>query len=342
MPYAQEDYLDLVETTLPHIDRTGWADIVVDLQRHVAMPQILKKDKVEFSSGDGHQFNVRVDSNGAARNVRLAEKDVPSTADLFKRGRVYWRNTETHWALEERIIAMNRAPAQFVNILKGAEVDAMTDLADLMEQNFWTTPTSSDDETKPLGVPHWIVQNASQGFNGGAPSGFTTVGNLSPTTYVNWKNWTDTYSEVSETDCIRNMRLACYKTDWRPPVAHPGSRKGNDWRFFTTYDVVARFEEILGSQNSDLGDRLDPKTDKSIFRRSHIEPVPYLDQNTSNNPIYGINFRHFKIAFLSGEYMNKGKPMPHPLMHRTIVRYTDCTYAFFCDNRRTQFVLYQA
>ena len=104
MAYQADDYTDLVTTTLRHLEKTTWADIVVDNQRHIAMPKILKKKAVQFGSGYGHQFNVRVFSNNAARDVKLNETDNPTTADTQKTGNVPWRHSETHWALEERII----------------------------------------------------------------------------------------------------------------------------------------------------------------------------------------------------------------------------------------------
>ena len=171
MAYIASDYQDLIETTLRHMDKVKWTDIVVDLQRHTAMPQLLKKNRVEFGSGHGHQFNLRVDSNNAARNVKLNEEDNPTTADTQIRGQIDWRHSETHWAIEERIIAMNREPARLVNLLKTSRVDAMTSLAGLMEENFWGSPPAKGDTLKPLGVNYWIALggDSDKGFLGNLP-----------------------------------------------------------------------------------------------------------------------------------------------------------------------------
>lgn len=345
MAYQGDDYTDLVTTTLRHLERETWADIVIDNQRHVAMPRLMKRDKITFDSGYGHQFNLRTSSNQAARNVKLNEEDNPTTADVMKTGNVPWRHTETHWALEERIIAMNRNPARLVSLLKTSRVDAMTDLAELMEMNFWEKPDSSSDEEKPFGIPYWIVKDASEGFNGGNATGFSDgPGNVDSSTVTRWKNWTNTYAEVSKTDLIRKMRKAAYKTDWRPPVKYPNSSTGNDYKFFTTYDTCALLEEVLESQNDNLGKDVAPysvRDNMTKFHRADVEPVPYLDNNTSDDPVYGINFGTFKIVFLSGEYMKKTKVKPHPFRHRTLVEYTDCSYNFFTNNRRTHFVIYK-
>ena len=78
MPYQADDYAALVTTTLRNLEKITWADIVVDLQRHIALPQILKKKRVSFGSGYGMQFNVRLFSNHAARNTKLNEVDNPT------------------------------------------------------------------------------------------------------------------------------------------------------------------------------------------------------------------------------------------------------------------------
>lgn len=356
--YQADDYVDLVNTTLRHLERNTWADIVVDNQRHIALPMILRKKKVEFGSGYGHQFNARFFSNDAAKNVKLNATDNPTTADTQKTGNVPWRHSETHWALEERIISMNRKPSRLVSLLKTSRVDAMTSLAELMETNFWSKPTDSSDELQPYGVPYWIVKNSSTGFNGGNPSGFSDgAGNLSSSTYTRWKNWTAAYTQVTKQDLIRKWREAATKTDFRPPVdgpfsnvAYKGSGSGknsgyNESRssqcmYFTTYAVLQPLEEILESQNDNLGNDVASKDGMVHFRRLPVIWVPWLDNNDSSNPIYGINFKLFKVAFLSGEYMKETKVKPHPLHHRTIVQYTDCSYNFFCNDRRGNFVLY--
>lgn len=355
MPYQGDDYTDLVTTTLRHLERTTWADIVVDNQRHIAMPHILQKKKVVFGSGYGYQFNVRFFSNNAARHVKLNEEDNPTTADTQKTGDIPWRHAETHWAIEERIIAMNRSPARLVQLVKTSMVDAMVSLAELMETAFWNDP--SDDGLTPFGVPYWIVKNNSNGFNGGNPTNFSAgAGNLSSSTFSRWKNWTDQYTDVTKIDLVRKWREAATKTEFRPPVQGPfnnlkyqkytdsmnsgyNEQKSVDCGYYTTYPVLGKLEEILESQNENLGSDIAKYDGDTVFRRVPVTWVPYLDNNDTTNPIYGINWSVFKPAFLEGEYMKATKVKPHPLHHRTIVQYTDCTYNYFCHDRRRNFVL---
>lgn len=345
MAYGAESYQDLIETTLRHLDKVKWTDIVVDLQRHTAMPQLLKKNRVEFGSGYGHQFNLRVASNNAARNVKLNEEDNPTTADTQIRGNIPWRHSETHWAIEERIVAMNREPARLVNLLQSSRIDSLTDLADLMENNFWGPAPSASDSMKPFGINYWIVKDPAKGFNGGLPSDHTTVGNVNPTTYPKFKNYTGTFSKISKSDLIRTWREASVKTDFRPPVDGPFSNVGGDYAYYAPYDVIGKMEEILEAQNQNLGNDVASKDGLTTFRRVAVNWVPFLDSdqgNMSENRVYGVNWKVFKPVFLSGEYMKETKVAPHPLHHRVLTQYIDCTYNFLCVDRRRNFVLHQA
>ena len=350
MAYTPDEYTDLVTSTLRHLERNTWADIVVDNQRHIALPQILQKKRVEFGSGYGHQFNVRFFSNNSARNVKLSETDSPTTADTQKTGDIPWRHTECHWALEGRIISMNRAPSRLVSLLETSRVDAMTDLAEKMEDNFWQKPSSASDDTSPFGVPSWVVYNSgSDGFTGGNPAAFpqTGAGNLDSDVYTRFKNWSYNYSRIDKADLIRGWREAATKTEFHPPVEGSFSNMGNNYGYFTNYTVLGQLEELLESQNSNLGSDIASQDGATKFRRSPVVWVPWMDNNAAGllsdagvtDPIYGLNFSVFRVAFLSGEYMRTTKVQPHPLHHRQLVQYTDCTYNFFVNDRRRNFVL---
>lgn len=366
MPYQGEAYVDLVTTTLRNLERVTWADIVVDLQKHIALPYLLRQKRVTFGSGYGHQFNVRFFTNNAARNVKLNEEDNPTTADTQATGNVPWRHTETHWALEERVIAMNRAPARLVNLVQTSRVDAMVSIAEVMETNFWNGPTSTSDELTPYGVPVWIVKGTGPdfSFDGGDPTNVSGgAGSLSSTTYSRWKNGYAEYEEIAKHDLVRKWREAATKSYFVPPVEGPysnvsyqmmnESNSGYDSSrmpecgYYTVYEVLSTMEEILEAQNDNLGNDVASKDGATQFRKTPVIWVPWLDQNADaslhgTNPVYGINWRTFKPCFLEGEFLRPTQVKPHPLHHRTITQYFDSSYNFFCVDRRANFLLSQA
>lgn len=348
MAYSLEQYADLANVTLRQFDRNEWSDIVTDIQEHFAMPMILKKKRVEFDSGWGYQVTARVGSNSPAKNSLINEPDNPTTADMFLPLTGNFRYTTSYFAINEIEMSANRNPSRIVSLLKGKQVDMMTSLADLMEGNFWGKPSDSTDIRTPRGVKYWLVNNNTEGFNGGLPAGFTDVGGISPTTYARWKNWTSQYVKVSKSDGIRKVRKAMTYTRFRPPVPYPSNsgetydeRRAppeNTYQLFSNYNFVQPCEELLESQNDDLGPDLASQDGLVMIRRSPLFWVPYLDADTTN-PIIGINWKAWKIYFMEGEYMNETEVKPHPLQHRTLVRYIDCLYDFVCLNRRLNFMI---
>jgi hypothetical protein len=331
---------DLVTTTLRDLERLKWADIATDLQNHVFMNEILDEQKVKFESGYGHQFNLRVANNGQARHTGLFGTDNVNVADVMITGTVGWVHATTDYAIERREIAMNRDPAKIVDLIKTRRVAALADLAEELEPKGWANPTSGSDD--PFGVAHWIVKNATEGFNGGAPSGYTAgAAGISSTTYPRWKNWSAQYVARTKADLITKWRKALTKTNFKPPIEHPSSARGkNRYAQYTNYDVIADIETLAENQNQNLQNDLASKDGMVTVRRIPVTWAPYLDADTSD-PIYGVNWAWFYPIFLKGEYMNETPMQQAPSQHTVSKVHIDLSYNYVCKNRRAQFVLYQ-
>jgi hypothetical protein len=330
---------DLVALTLRNLGKMKFTEIATDLQKHLAMKRLMKKNKVGFDSGYGIQFQAMVGHSSAAANVGLYAQDNVNVGDVMKVLNLPWRHTTTNYAFERREIAMNRDPSRIVELLKARRIDGLISLAALMETNFWRKPSSSSDELAPYGVAYWIVKNNTEGFNGGIPSGFSDVAGLSPTTYPRWKNWTAQYTNVTKDDLIRKWRKAATFTDFEPPVdGIPSYDTGNGPGFFTNYDVLGTLEETLESQNDNLGPDIASQDGKVLFRRTPVTWVPVLEDDT-DDPVYGIAFKSFRPVFLKGEFLKEDGPAKVAGQHTTFAVHLDCTYNFECRNRRLNFVL---
>lgn len=340
MPTLQADNIaDLVALTLRDLGPMKFTEIATDLQKHVALSRLMKKNKVGFSSGYGIQFQVMVKHSGAAKNVGLYAQDNVNVGDVMKQANLPWRHTTTNYSFERREIAMNRDPARIVELLKVRRIDGMISLAELMEKNFWKKPADSTNETDPYGVPYWIVKNNTEGFNGGLPSGFTDVGGLSPTTYPRWKNWTAQYTNVTKDDLVRKWRKAATYCGFEPAVEGiPQYSTGDRYGFYTNYDVLGTLEELLEAQNDNLGNDIASQDGRPVFRRTPVEWVPKLDDD-SDDPVYGMNWGVFKPTFLKGEFLREDGPSIVAGQHTTYAVHVDCTYNFECRNRRLCFVL---
>lgn len=333
-----ENVVDFVNDTLKDLGKPKFTDISSNLQRHVAMKNLLRKNRVVLESGQGIQFNVLVAQSNAARNVSLAQSDNVNQVDGMVQASTVWRNSQTSYMIIHQLMSMNREPARIVDFVKQQRLMALISLAELMEANFWNAPSATDSLT-PLGLPYWVTKNATKGFNGGILSGYTTVAGLSNTTYPNWANWTGPYTAVSRDDFIRGAREAATKTDFMPPVdGIPSPDTGDEYGFYTNYAVIQPLEEAVESQNDNLGKDVASMDGKVLFRRVPVTWVPFLERDTTN-PFYGINWGWLKTYILKGEWMRETNIPYTPGQHNVASHFLDMTYNFVSKNRRIHFVL---
>jgi len=329
---------DLVQTTLRDLGKPKFTEIATNLQRHTAMRNLLKKNRVQLESGYGVQWDVMVGQSGAAANVGLGATDNVNDVDVMTQATADWRNTSTNYSIIGQVMSMNREPSRIVDFVKVKRIAAMISLAELMEGNFWGPPVAITDNLTPWGVNTWIVKNATQGFNGGAPSGYTTIG-LNPTTYPNWNNWTDQYTAVSQDDLIRKWRKAATFTDFQPPVdGIPTFDTGEDYGFYTNYGVLGPLEEALMGQNDNLGNDIASQDGKVHFRRVPVMWVPKLEADTTN-PVYGIQWGVFKTYILKDWWLRETHVPVYPMQHTISAHFLDSTYNWIVKNRRVHFVI---
>ena len=345
MAYLQaDDIADLIKTTQRDLGRMKWSDISYTLQEHVALPMLLQREKVSFQSGYGIQWNIATATSGAAKDTEMYATDSVNVSDVMQTANIPWRHVTTNYAIERREVAMNRAPAEIVDLVRIRRNDAMIDLAKHMETRFWNKPASSTDNQQMYGVPYWIcypgtTSNANGAFEGLNPAGFSAgAGNLSSVTYPNWANWACTYTAITSTDLIRKWRRAATFTNFKAPVPSPSYSTGNNYGYYTNYSVIGPLEEALEAQNDNLGNDIASKDGRLMFRQVPVTWVPFLEANTAN-PVYGINWGVLKPAFLAGEYMREEGPTPASTQHSVFVTHVDTTLNLMCTNRRMNFVL---
>jgi len=339
-----DDIADLIKITQKDLGKLRWTDLSYDLQDYVALPAILQKEKVAYGSGFGMQWNVMTGTSGATKDVGLYEVDNVNVSDVMQTASVPWRHMTTNYAIERREIAMNTGAAQIVDLVKIRRHDAMVDLAKHMESRFWSRPATSGNNTQMYGVPYWIVWNQSTtdglfGRSAGQADGdFSDVGGLNPDTHTNWRNWTSKYTSVSSTDLIRKWRKAATFTNFMAPSPSPSYGGADRYGYYTNYDVIGPLEEVLESQNDNLGNDIASKDGRLLFRQVPVQWVPQLE-NYTGDPIYGINWSVFKPAFLSGEYLREEGPVKASNQHTVFQTHVDLTMNLMCYDRSKYFVL---
>ncbi len=329
---------DLVATTLRDLDEPNLVEITTDIQEHTAAPRLLKKKNRKLQSGYGVQWDVLVNHAGTFQNVGLGAPDDVDIPDGVVQAQADWRNSVVSWAMIGQEMSMNAGKRRIVDLMMVREKMAMIDWVQGMEDNFWGPPVAITDDVTPWGVNTWIVKSATEGFNGGAPSGYTTIG-LNPTTYERWKNYTAPYTAITKDDLVRKWRRAARKTKFKPPVEGiPTANGGNTYEFYTTETVIGTLEELLEAQNESLGVDIDPMSGKVMFQRTPVVWVPYLDADTTN-PVYGLNWSHIETVVLAGWWLKRTVVPVYPGQHTMSAVFLDSTYQIVFKNRRGSFVL---
>lgn len=333
------EVLDLVATTLQELGEMKTTDIAATLQDYPVMRTMLRENKVSYGSGYGIQWNVTVANNGSARMTGLFEPDVVNQADVQKTASAPWRHMTFDYAVERRVIEMNREPRRLLDIMKSQRYAAFLSAAELWETQAWGKPATSANETDIWGFWYWLVYNATTGFNGGTPTGFSDVAGLNTTTYPRWKNWTAQYTSVTKEDLIAKWREAATKTLFRPPVQINQYANGEGkHQYFVNYDTLGLLETVLEDQNQNLGKDLASMDGEVMFRRVPVKYVPYLDGN-AGDPVVGCNMDTFEVSCLEGEYFREDGPKEVANQHNTIRVIVDTTCNLICRDRRKNFLI---
>ena len=344
MPDLQAtDISDAVAITQNELGRLKFTDLISGYQNTIAFKRLFRKKKTTFDSGNAIEFRVMTDHNNSARFVPLGYTAIVDIPNNMTYGTVPWRHVTWNWALERRLVNMNRAPSKIFDMVKKERIGSLASAIIKIERAFWRVP-AADDNVTPYGIPYYVVKSntattTNEGFNGGAPTGYTTVAGLSPTTYPRWKNFATQYTAVTKDDLIRKMRRAMWFTNFEPLVENtPTYSTGYDYGIYTNYEVLATLEEILEAQNENLGNDIAPKDGMVRFRGVDLMAVKDLNDDVTN-PVYGINWGDMDIVGLRGEWMKETNFDALPNQPTVSVTHVDCTYNLLCRNRRTQWVV---
>lgn len=331
---------DLVTTTLRELGRAKWTDNSSAYRRTIALKMIINKRKTTFDSGYEVQFNRMVGLSNAARFVGLGAQDVVDITSQMGTGSVPWRHVTWNWAWDFREPLMNNSAAKIVDLIKTRRIAAIGSMVELLERALWRVPAATDDTTV-YGIPYWVVKSNTaatfannNGFNGLAPSGYTTVAGINPTSDTRWRNYATQYTTVSKDDFVRKARRMAEYTGFEPITEGiPQYDTGDVTEYYTNYAVSGTLVEILESQNENLGMDIAPYEGKTMFNRTKVNVVPELDSDTTN-PMYQLDFGVIGAMGLQGAWMKETSVPQVPGQHTMSATHTDCTLNTLCRDRR--------
>lgn len=328
---------DLVTTTLQNLGEFEWSQYATDIQEYVAARQLLRTNRMSKMGGDSIDFNLMYDSLGTAEEVGLFNTDSISFKDVMTTATVPWRHAKVDFPIEVREMKINRGPSRIVNLVEARRAAAMISWVELLEDRFWAL-ADAGQALHLWGLMNYVVYNASEGFTGNLPTGYSTVAGVNATTVSRWRNWSNNYSAITQADLVTKMRAAATKTKFKSPVTNPTYSTGDRYGYYCNYDVYSAFELLLRDQNSDLGNDIAAKDGDVVFRRIPMTWVPQLDNNSAD-PVYGIDWGTLKYCVLEGEFMRQTGPQQRHGAHNTLVTFYDTTMNLVCYDRRRQFVI---
>jgi hypothetical protein len=338
IPFHEID--DAVLATQENLIKKGaFVDLQTDLQDHVAVREMWKQRQHKFDGGNDWEFEAQVDHNHSARTVEMYETDGSSLTDTLIQGKVSPRHVNAHYIYDQREKAFQRGGKAIVDLIKSKYVGMMVSFYELLESILWSKPEDAEDTRTPFGITYWVVKNASEGFNGGLPSGFTSRGGI---THDRFKNYSGKYEEVSKEDLVRKMRRMHRQVRFRSPVSHSQPNLGAKTRngIYVNDTTIGIFEELLEDQNMNLGNDLASKDGRTLFKSTPVTYAPYLDSDTED-PVYMLDWMWLAIGVLEGWENELTKPYMVPNKHLVRRVDLDATLNTVSTNNRRHGVLYK-
>lgn len=355
---ANSALIDLTRTTLTNLPKLEF-EVALKYQEYPVCNQWFQKDKVQIGSGTSIERNIILDTSGNARHVRLYQKTPINVTDVQQKITAPWVQIQTYWSIERREALRNRAPARYIDLLQGRRIDATLDLANLLEERAWATPSSATDDLNPRGLPYWISMRqdgVTAATDDGAFLAYTVrfTGGTNATAKANidgalpananWRGWASVYTAI-DGDFIKRFRRAFHATGFKSPMLARDMKEGPSSRFriYMALNELTEYEDMVTSANDNLGRDLDPFHGNTTFRRVPIIYTPQLDgfqvigdSDTVNTPapVFAVNHAHFYPIVLDGDWMREGDPMSDVEQNNVMTTHIDGSYQYFCKNIR--------
>ena len=349
MPTMEPSALaDLVLLTRKKLKKLKFVQAAQRYRRYTLVKDLVKPSRtIVCDGGYEYEFPIMLTHGDQAKMVGLFEKDSLSISDVMTMASVPLRFTNTNWFYDVKEQAMNAGPERLVDTVKNRRLQAMMSNIDMVERGGWGRPAPSDNKTI-WGVPHWVVESATQGFNGQNPPGWSDLAGVDTdaAANANWRNYTGTYPEFTKDDLIQVMAEAAEYTNFESPTGadHPDLNDGNSSKIFTTFPVRRNISLIGEAQNQNLGRDVDSMGGKVRFQGNEIHVVPALEDATVRvvqDPIYMLNMGTWNFITQKGGMMREGRPIQLTDRHDTYANHVDGSINLMCTDRRRNTVLYR-
>lgn len=334
--------VDLVNTTRAEEGKNKITNHMLSMKEYVAAPELFKKNRMSVESGDSIEFTYAYQNSGAAHHTKIGATESVDVPQLTVRGSVPWRFSTTNYMFDRREKGMNSGEAKIFDLIKLRREASVASWIELAEDTWWSKPADSTDDETPFGLDYWIVgASGAPSFQGGNPTGFSSGrAGISSSTYTRFQNYAGVYTAISRADLVAKMREAAWQCGFKSPINLPEYSGKSNHAYYTTYDVVSQFETLLEGQNENLGNDVAAKDGMVKFRGNNVVAVPKLQRdNSSTDPIYGVDWGTMKVVVKSGGWQYEHPPMTPTYRPNEVINYVDFQYNFVCYDPRRNFKL---
>jgi hypothetical protein len=343
------NFPDFVLATKPH-KITNLTDVLNDTAKNYYMLGDMLKgrgDEEIVQNGKEIIDMVRLKKHNAAGFYSPNETLMPKGMDVLTKLTAPWRFHQGNFAWADEEVDLNGSGSEdnWVKILSSFRSAAAQDVWDSLETALWDTPSNDEmeesDGTKPYSIPTFITTD------GLAPSGFTTVMGVNPTTQTNWRNQVESYTAGALTSTLYTaFDRMWHKLNW----SGPSSRE--EWFQSTRFRKMKICTDLNGivqytNQNRDSNDRLTPMNDPGTYNANPtynsipLKRISVLDEKLWANPYYyWIDSEYLFPIFHSKRYMEETDPIRGSSQQPfSWVVYKRTYLNYFCRSRKRQGII---
>jgi len=352
---SREDQVaDKITATYDKID-VKVEDIAQEHPEYFVYPFMMKKGRVKkVKSGLGVGQMLMVDYGGESNFITDMTEDNVQVRDHLEKIRVDFCLQNDSCTYFKSELQDNAGPELIANIIEPRKRAMMMRMITTMESKFFDDPESGNNLV-PWGLKYWIVKNATTGFNGGIPAGFSDIAGITMAQAPAFKNYTGSYAALTEDDMTLLIKKCIRRTNFRSPISNKnisGDTYMGNKNIITNETVCEAAEKLATYQNQNIGNDIAAKTagggafkydanGEVVVKRLPIINAWELDSDTSN-PIYGLDLSQFYCLVKSGDDWARTPFTKAPKQHRAYVSHTDHRYQWFCKNRKALWVIYQS
>ena len=355
MSVSTQQIEDMLTTTYVAEKKNEIIDISQELTEYIVMPYLMtvRGGVVVKKGGVGVNQTLMYQHGGRSKFIGEYDEDTVNVIDVLKKMKINFTLLTDGIAHSKGELEDNRGEERINNIIRPRRRAMYLRVAETQEEVWFQTPDASDDLT-PWGLKYWIVKNATTGFNGGYPSGFTRIGNINLTEVPNFKNYTAQYTAISKSDLILKMKRAHRATKFRAPRKDAGFKGDAMPRkriYLANEDVLEGVETIAEGQNENLGNDMAPKVagagrfglrvdgdGEVLFKSNPFVYAELLNDDTSD-PVYGLDMSTIHMLVKAGSNMDLSDFRVAPNQSRVFKAVLYHRYQSIMDNRRNNFVI---